>query len=177
MAAMPSPAMPPALKAALLEHARAVTALRAAVAAQRAAHQAVERPANRYFTYVLLLQRGKFYVGDSDNVYLRLADHLGMTPGAAQWVRAHGPVERVVEICVDAAPGDEASKTLEYMDMFGWENVRGAAYCSPSLRSAPRALHRFRREGGGGRYMSRPEIDEVVRVATELAARTGAAAP
>ena len=165
--------MPASLKAALLDHARAVTALRGAVAAQRAAYSRVDRVGGRYFTYVLLLQGEKMYVGESDNVYLRLADHMGMTPSSAQWVRAHGPVRRVVEICTDAAPGDETYKTLEYMDMFGWQNVRGAAYCSPSLASAPRALHSFRRDGRAYTYMRREDIDEVVRVATGLAARTG----
>lgn len=173
---MSPPGMPASLRATLLDHARAVTALRSAIAAQRAAHGRVGRihgHGPKYFTYVLLLQHGKLYVGETDNVYLRLADHIGMTATSAQWVRAHGPVRRVVEICVAAAPGDETHKTLEYMDMFGWENVRGAAFCKPAMRSAPRALGSYRRGGTAYAYMSREDIDEVVRVAMGMVETTG----
>ena len=61
----------------------------------------------RYFTYVLLLQQGKIYVGSTDNIYTRLADHFSGSPSSALWVKEYGPVVRVVEICKNCRAEDE----------------------------------------------------------------------
>lgn len=139
--------------------------------AVRQAYKRIKRdPTARYFTYVLLLQRGKFYVGNSDNIYQRLLDHFSMTQSSAVWVREHGPVQRVVEISRNCPRDEEAYKTLEYMDLFGWENVRGGSYCRPSMRSAPVALADFKRDPARRvDYMSREEIDRVVGEVEALA--------
>lgn len=123
-----------------------------------------------YYTYVLLLQRGKFYVGASNNVYNRLLDHTLMAESSALWVKEHGPIERVVEIIRDCAPDDERYKTLEYMSMFGWANVRGASYCKPSLQTPPAALAEFNRDPHRVfNYLSRGEIDGICAMVDELA--------
>ncbi len=126
--------------------------------------------ARYYYTYVVLLQQGKVYVGASNNVYNRLLDHTLMTESSALWVKEHGPVQRVVEIIRDCAPDDERYKTLEYMSMFGWANVRGASYCKPSLQSAPAALADFHRNPTRAfNYLSRREIDDICAMVDELA--------
>lgn len=94
-------------------------------------------PAARYYTYVLLLQRGKLYCGSSDNIFMRLLDHTLGTPSAALWVKEHGPIERVVEITRNCSREDEHYKTLEYMSLFGWENVRGAGWCKLDMHRPP----------------------------------------
>lgn len=135
-------------------------------------------PASRYYTYVLLLQGGKFYVGNSDNIYARLLDHYSMSPSSALWVREHGPVQRVLEIMRDCSGDDETYKTLEYMALFGWQNVRGAGYCRPAMRCPPAALAGFRRDCTRVfQYMCREEIDEVVGLVNELAALRDAPSP
>jgi hypothetical protein len=128
-------------------------------------------PAARYYTYVLMLRDSKFYVGNSDSIYTRLLDHATMSPGSAVWVREHGPVQRVVEVCRGCASDDERYKTLEYMDMFGWQNVRGASWCRPAMRAAPAALAGFRRDPARPfDHLSRREIDDIAAVVGELAA-------
>lgn len=72
-------------------------------------------PGARYFTYVLLLQNNKMYVGSTDNIYNRLLDHCQMSKNSSVWVREHGPVRRVVEVSRDCHHDDETYKTLEYM--------------------------------------------------------------
>lgn len=126
--------------------------------------------ARYYYTYVLLLQNGKMYVGTSNNIYNRLLDHRLMSASSSMWVREHGPVQRVVEIVRDCGHDDETYKTLEYMSMFGWQNVRGASYCRPSMRTAPLALAEFCRDPARPfKYLSRQEIDDVEGVVRDLA--------
>lgn len=129
----------------------------------------------RYFTYVLQLQNNKFYVGSSDSIYTRLMDHCLMSASSSLWVRQHGPVQRVVEITRDCAKDDEAYKTMEYMSMFGWHNVRGGAYCRTSMRAPPAALAEFVRDPTRKfDYLTRREIDDIVRVVRDLAEQQNA---
>lgn len=133
-------------------------------------------PGARYFTYVLLLQRGKLYVGSSDNIVQRLMEHHAMSPSSAVWVREHGPVHRVVEVCRNCLADDETYKTLEYMTMFGWENVRGAGWCRADMRASPAALDGFERDPTRPwHFLSRREIDAVLRHVRELCAELTAA--
>lgn len=132
-------------------------------------------PAARYFTYVLQLHSNKFYVGSSDSIYTRLLDHCLMSASSAIWVRQHGPVMRVVEVSRNCSKDDEAYKTLEYMSLFGWQNVRGAAYCRSCMRAPPGHLADFVRDPERKfDYMTRREIDEIVRVVRDLAEHTTA---
>lgn len=126
-------------------------------------------PAAYYYTYVLLLQDNKFYVGATDNIYNRLLDHCQMSKSSSVWVRQHGPVKRVVEIARDCDREGEAHKTLEYMTLFGWKNVRGGAYCRSALRGPPPQLVEFRKDSKTFDYLTRREIDEVVGVVRDLA--------
>lgn len=126
-------------------------------------------PQARYYTYVLQLQGDKMYVGCSDNLFTRLAEHRLMSPSAALWVREHGPVRRVVEVSRNCAPDDERYKTLEYMSLFGWENVRGAGWCRGAMRAPPAALAEFQRDPARSfEYMSRRDVDTLMRHVDQL---------
>lgn len=124
---------------------------------------------NRYFTYVLLLQNNNIYVGSTNNLFLRLLEHLHETELSSHWVRLHGPVIRVLEVSTQAQVEDECYKTLEYMHMFGWESVRGGSWCKVDLRGPPAALHTFKRDRGDFQYLSREEIDKAVSISRQLA--------
>lgn len=148
---------------------------RLAVTIRRTYARVKRDPAARYYTYVLLLQNNKLYVGNTDNIYNRLLDHCLMSASSSVWVRQHGPVQRVVEISRDCCREDELYKTLEYMSLFGWQNVRGASYCRPTMRAAPAALGEFRRDCTKHfDYLTRKEIDEVVSVVRDLAEQQSA---
>ena len=123
----------------------------------------------KYFTYVLMLQDGYIYVGNSDNIYTRLMEHFLQSPQSSVWVREHGPIKRVVEIIRNSAADDETYKMLEYCELLGWEKVRGAQHCKLDLRNPPPNLLTFQRDTSRQfDYMCRTDIDAVVRIARKL---------
>lgn len=153
------------MEALLLDAARLAVRIRKSYAAVK------RDPAARYYTYVLLLQRGRLYVGNTDNIYQRLLEHRMMSPSASVWVREHGPIVRLVEVCRNCSSDDETYKTLEYMDKFGWESVRGAGWCRSELKAPPAALAEFRRTASKSfDYLSRPEMDDIVASVHDLVA-------
>ena len=126
-------------------------------------------PQARQYTYVLLLQNGNFYVGSTGNIYIRMVDHFFDTERSSLWVREHGPPIRIVEICRNSSPDDEERKTLEYMDMFGWEKVRGSHWCKVEPRCQPVKSREFVRGfAEDPEYVPRQEINEIMKVAVEL---------
>lgn len=129
----------------------------------------------KYYTYVLQLQEGKFYVGNTDNIYQRLLDHRMMTPSTALWVKHYGPVERVLEVVRNCSKDDEHYKTMQYMSMFGWQNVRGSSYCKVRMFGPPAALKVFARTRDGEfEYLSAEEMEGVLRDIDEMAAQQSA---
>ena len=88
--------------------------------------------------YTLELQGGNFYVGFSDDIPKRMAEHfLGR---GSYWTRLHPPT-KVLEV----VPGNkelEAAKTISLMCRVGWRRVRGAAWCATELKSMPLPLAR-----------------------------------
>lgn len=107
---------------------------RANALAARALAAARTDPESKYFVYALLLQDGRIYVGQTDNIYQRLLDHFAMTKFAAQWVRLHGPPVRVLEILVDVDKDAENYLTLSYIAKFGADSVRGGSWHSVFTR-------------------------------------------
>ena len=83
--------------------------------------------------YTLKLENNKYYIGTTTNLNYRYSQHL--TGTGANWTRLHKPIKIMsVEI------GDmnlEKIKTLEYMEEFGFENVRGSHWCKIELINNP----------------------------------------
>ena len=88
--------------------------------------------------YTLELEGNNFYVGFSDDIPKRMAEHfLGR---GSYWTRLHAPI-KVLEV----VPGNkelEAAKTISLMCRVGWRRVRGAAWCATELKSMPLPLAR-----------------------------------
>lgn len=131
----------------------------------------------RYFTYVLLLQDGKIYVGSTDNVYTRLYDHFSGAETSANWVKEHGPPIRVIEIIEQSAPEDEHYKFCEYATKFGFENVRGGPYCRVVQSREPPCLRNFVYSTRPFQYISRDDINTIVTRVKFLIQKTSKATP
>lgn len=128
-----------------------------------------DRPSNsKLFTYALLLQNNNIYVGSTNNIYLRLNQHVHDLDYSSKWVRLHGPVVRVLEVIRNSSTEDEVYKTLEYMTLFGYQSVRGAHWTTVEMRGPPASLPTFTRSRNDFDYLSRPEIDRALHVAQEL---------
>lgn len=83
--------------------------------------------------YVLILENGKYYVGFSNQVNLRIAAHF--SGEGSRWTKLHKPIG-IHKVCLGGRDV-ESRVTLETMVEFGWENVRGAGWCRPVMRSPP----------------------------------------
>lgn len=127
----------------------------------------------RYYTYVLQLKHGKIYVGSTDNIYRRLHDHWTQSPSSAVWVKDFGPPIRIMEIIVDSAPDEEHYKFTQYASRFGFDNVRGAAYCMVSLREPACVKEFVPRLEDPQKSLSRIQIDEVMDKLMHLKNRVG----
>lgn len=126
----------------------------------------------KYYTYVLLLGNGCIYVGQTDNIYQRMLSHIHILDSSSQWVKHNAPVERIIEIIQNSRPDDEQYKTLEWMDLVGWQRVRGSYWTTVALKGPPRDLQHFKREHREFNYLSRKEICEILNVVESLHAST-----
>jgi len=80
--------------------------------------------------YILRLEGGRYYVGKSDDIMNRYAQHLSGSGSA--WTRKHKPValEKTIE---NVSPFEEDKITKEYMSKYGIDKVRGGSYVEINL--------------------------------------------
>lgn len=80
--------------------------------------------------YILQLEHGKYYVGKTDDISRRYAEHKdGM---GSEWTKLHKPV-KMLETRQIKSEDDETVVTKELMKKYGVDNVRGGAYCQREL--------------------------------------------
>jgi predicted GIY-YIG superfamily endonuclease len=96
-------------------------------------------PSGTEYVYVWELEEGKYYVGYSENLSGRLEAHTNSE--GALWTKKYKPLS-IVEI-VRGNKDVEKTKTLEYMKLKGFENVRGAGYCKLDYSSIPQAVQDY----------------------------------
>lgn len=82
--------------------------------------------------YVLKLKENKYYVGKTDCVKTRVAQHMKGLGSA--WTRKYPPCE-MVEVRENVGPFEEDVVTKEYMLKHGIESVRGGSYTQLKLNS------------------------------------------
>lgn len=80
--------------------------------------------------YILKLQNNKYYVGKTDNIETRKQQHINGT--ASTWTKKYPPIS-IEKIIPNASHFDEDKYTLEYMGIYGPDNVRGGQYVSEAL--------------------------------------------
>ncbi|MBS1504069.1 MAG: GIY-YIG nuclease family protein [Bacteroidetes bacterium] len=81
--------------------------------------------------YLLELADHKYYVGQSDDPEFRFLEHLGSK--GAKWTRLHKPVriKKIESLTVQTVAETmlyENWMTLQAMERYGWENVRGGEF-------------------------------------------------
>lgn len=87
--------------------------------------------------YILLLEKGKWYVGHTDRKDGdRFTEHF--SGNGAKWTQLYKPIQ-VME-WREGTLADENRVTLEYMEIYGWWNVRGGSYCNVEMSAPPKQL-------------------------------------
>ncbi len=82
------------------------------------------------YIYILKLEHKKYYIGKTINPNRRLQQHYNSE--GSTWTKLYKPlkIERVIPDCSNF---DEDKYTLEYMSIYGIDNVRGGSFCSVVL--------------------------------------------
>jgi hypothetical protein len=82
------------------------------------------------YIYILLLENNKYYIGKTNNPKKRLLEHTNSE--GASWTKIYKPV-KILNVISDCSNFDEDRYTLEYMSLYGIDNVRGGSFCSVFL--------------------------------------------
>ena len=80
--------------------------------------------------YILKLENNKYYIGKSNSLEKRTESHMNGL--GSSWTKKYKPIsiEKTIE---NASSFDEDKYTLEYMHIYGIDNVRGGQYASEAL--------------------------------------------
>lgn len=88
---------------------------------------------NRKYLYVLECEDECYYIGQTDDLVRRFRQHKEQGNEGSVWTSNHKPI-RIIHECniEDYAQEDainfENQLTIEYINKFGWKNVRGGKY-------------------------------------------------
>lgn len=87
--------------------------------------------------YILLLEKDKWYIGYTDRKDgERFQEHF--QGKGSKWTQLYKPIQ-VME-WREGTLADENKVTLEYMNKYGWWNVRGGKYCNVEMSKPPEVL-------------------------------------
>ena len=78
------------------------------------------------YIYVLKLVDDRYYIGRSQNIVQRIEDHF--SGNGSIYTKKYKPLS-VVEIVEEKSIHDERNKTIEYIEKYTWEKVRGYTWC------------------------------------------------
>lgn len=87
--------------------------------------------------YILLLEENKWYIGYTDRKNGdRFQEHF--SGNGSKWTQLYKPIQ-VME-WREGTLEEENKITLEYMEKYGWWNVRGGSYCQVEMTKPPKQL-------------------------------------
>ncbi len=84
------------------------------------------------YIYILQLENDKYYIGKTTNPEFRIIDHFNSN--GSTWTQKYKPI-KLIEIIPNCSNFDEDKFTLEYMNKYGIDNVRGGSFCEIILNN------------------------------------------
>ena len=87
--------------------------------------------------YTLKLTHGKYYVGKTNQPISRILQHF--TKSGSGWTKRFHPVE-IMEVMSHCNDFDEDRVTLQYMDKYGIDNVRGGSFVKMKLSESEKKV-------------------------------------
>lgn len=85
------------------------------------------------FIYIIQLEQNKFYIGKTNNPQFRLENHFNSH--GSEWTKLYKPL-KVIEIKPNCDDYDEDKITIQYMNKYGINNVRGGSFVSIKLEES-----------------------------------------
>ena len=82
------------------------------------------------YIYAIKLKKEKYYIGKTTNPQFRLQSHFDSN--GSSWTKKYKPLQ-VIEIIPNCDDYDEDKITMQYMDKYGIDNVRGGSFVSVKL--------------------------------------------
>ena len=82
------------------------------------------------YIYAIKLEKGKYYIGKTSNPQFRLQSHFDSN--GSYWTKKYKPL-KVIEIIPNCDDYDEDKITIQYMDKYGINNVRGGSFVSSKI--------------------------------------------
>jgi len=89
------------------------------------------------FIYVLKLEKGKYYIGKTNNPKFRLNVHFDLN--GSEWTKKYKPI-KVLELKSNCDNYDEDKITRQYMDKYGINNVRGGSFVLVKLDDSTKKI-------------------------------------
>jgi hypothetical protein len=83
--------------------------------------------------YILGLEQGKYYVGKTDCIEERILNHF--EGDGAAWTQLY-KIEDLLHIHENCDPYDEDKYTIQMMEKYGINNVRGGSFCQIQLNES-----------------------------------------
>jgi hypothetical protein len=93
------------------------------------------------YIYVLQLENTsggyKYYIGKTNDPKRRLVEHCNSE--GSSWTKIYKPI-KIIKIYPNCSDFDEDKYTLEYMSLYGIDNVRGGSFCNVFLSVDVKAI-------------------------------------
>ena len=80
--------------------------------------------------YILQLEKEKYYIGKTTNPSFRLDQHFNSD--GSNWTKKYKPLS-VIDVVPNCDNYDEDKYTIQFMEKYGINNVRGGSFCEIKL--------------------------------------------
>ena len=91
------------------------------------------------YIYILKLESKKWYIGISENIENRINNHI--KGKGSRWTNIYKPLKLIKSYKIKDLH-DEDKVTIEYMEKYGINNVRGGSFCNIELSEAEKEVLR-----------------------------------